>query len=307
MWKTALLLILTILVLPVIAFMIDTPPDMMQKSVLHGLIIIYLVAALSCFLVSTLAKNYSQVDKLWSIMPLVYAWFIAWRSGFEARPLLMAILVSIWGIRLSYNFARRGGYSLKFWEGDEDYRWPVLRSRPELSAPWKWMIFNLLFISLYQMGLILLFTLPSLKSVGGSPLSWPDYLLSALFLAFVIIETIADQQQWKYQKEKHQLVALGKDLPDKYAKGFLHTGLWSIVRHPNYASEQAIWIIFYLFSVTATGMVLNWSIIGCLLLILLFLGSSDFSETISSEKYQAYEEYKKKVPRFLPYKFKGTL
>lgn len=35
-----------------------------------------------------------------------------------------------------------------------------------------------------------------------------------------------------------------------------------------------------LFSVAATGRVLNWSLAGGILLLLLFLGSSDFSEKI---------------------------
>ncbi len=79
----------------------------------------------------------------------------------------MAVLVSIWGIRLSYNFSRRGGYSIRFWTGEEDYRWAVLRAKPEFAAKWKWILFNLLFISLYQMGLILLMTL-----AGSSKHGW---------------------------------------------------------------------------------------------------------------------------------------
>jgi steroid 5-alpha reductase family enzyme len=35
-------------------------------------------------------------------------------------------------------------------------------------------------------------------------------------------------------------------------------------------------------------------------LVLLFKGSSDFSEAISAEKYRAYAEYQAKVPRFIP-------
>jgi steroid 5-alpha reductase family enzyme len=57
---------------------------------------------------------------------------------------------------------------------------------------------------------------------------------------------------------------------------------------------------FYLFSVAATGRWLNWSLAGALLLMLLFLGSSDFSEKISAGKYAAYQEYQRKVGRFLP-------
>ena len=78
------------------------------------------------------------------------------------------------------------------------------------------------------------------------------------------------------------------------------SGLWSKVRHPNYASEQSIWILFYLFSVASTGRWLNWSMVGCVLLVLLFQSSADFSENISANKYPEYKDYQKRVPKFFP-------
>jgi steroid 5-alpha reductase family enzyme len=205
----------------------------------------------------------------------------------------MAFLVTIWGIRLTYNFHRRGGYKLKFWEGEEDYRWSILRQKKEFESPIKWTIFNLLFISIYQMGLILLFTLPIVKCMDGKPICIWDILLASLFIGFVILETIADHQQWIFQNNKNK--------NPNQLKGFLSTGLWRIVRHPNYAAEQALWIVFYLFSVAATGIWINWSIMGCILLIVLFKGSSDFSENISVGKYPEYKEYQKSTPRFIPF------
>lgn len=300
MWKTVLFLLVTIIVIPFFAFYFDEPLNDLQKSALMDLVYVYLAAAFVCFLVSTISKNHSQVDKLWSTIPIAYIWIIAFQANFEPRILLMAILVSLWGARLTYNFSRRGGYSWRFWEGEEDYRWAVLRAKPEFSANWKWMLINLFFISFYQMGLILLITLPALKSLGGVPLTWIDYLIAGLLLSFIIIETISDQQQWKFHREKNKLKELGQALPEPYSKGFVSTGLWGIVRHPNYASEQAIWIVFYFFSVSATGLWLNWSIMGALLLVLLFFGSSNFSESISVEKYSAYNSYKQQVPRFIP-------
>jgi len=300
MWKTALILLLTIIVLPFFAFRYSEPLTTQQVEILNDLVVIYLIAAGSCFIVSLISKNYSQVDKLWSLIPIAYVWLVALRSDLEPRLMLMAVLVTIWGFRLTYNFSRRGGYSIRFWTGEEDYRWAVLRAKPEFSASWKWTLFNLLFISYYQMGLILLFTLPALQSINGKPLGWFDYLVAALFIGFVIIETIADQQQWNFQKEKQKLQETGKPLPEKYRKGFLASGLWGIVRHPNYAAEQAIWITFYFFSVAATGQWLNWSVIGAILLVLLFLGSSNFSEEISAGKYPEYKTYQEKVARFLP-------
>ena len=301
MWKTALFLLVTIVVIPVAAFAIDEPLDPVQKSTLVTLVTVYLIAAMLCFILSTASRNYSQVDKLWSIMPMIYTWIVAYQSGWEPRLVLMAVVVSVWGIRLTYNFSRRGGYSWRFWTGEEDYRWPILRKRPEFSAGWKWALFNLFFISLYQMGLILMMTLPALKSMGGGPLRWTDFLLAGLVVGFVVIEAIADQQQWNFQHAKQRLNKTGKPLPSPYDKGFLDSGLWGMVRHPNYSAEQAVWIVFYFFSVSATGLWLNWSVTGAILLLLLFYGSSNFSESISAGKYPEYSAYQKRVPRFIPF------
>jgi steroid 5-alpha reductase family enzyme len=303
MWKTVLALLVTIIVIPILAFTMDEPLTDVQNGILMKLLIVYLAAALLCFIVSTISKNYSQVDKLWSLIPIAYVWMVAVDSGFEPRLVLMSLVVSAWGLRLSYNFSRRGGYSWKFWTGEEDYRWAVVRAKPEFTAKWRWLVFNLLFISFYQMGLILLFTLPAVRSMDGLPLGWADYLLAALIIALVVVETVADQQQWNYHKEKKKAQAAGGELPDKYKKGFVHTGLWGLVRHPNYAAEQAIWIVFYFFSVAATGIWLNWSVMGAILLVLLFWGSSSLSESISKGKYPDYAEFLKRVPRFIPFKF----
>jgi len=303
MWKTVLGLLVTIIVIPILAFTMDEPLTAFQNEVLVKLLIVYLAAALLCFVISSLSNNYSQVDKLWSLIPVVYVWMVAVHSSFESRLVIMALLVSVWGLRLSYNFSRRGGYSWRFWTGEEDYRWAILQAKPEFAARWRWMLFNLLFISLYQMGLILLMTLPAVRSLDGAPLSWTDYLIAAIVLFFIVFETVADQQQWNYHREKRKLVAAGGELPDKYKKGFVHSGLWGLMRHPNYAAEQAIWIVFYFFSVMATGTWLNWSIIGAILLVLLFWGSSSFSESISAGKYSGYKDYQKRVSRFLPIRF----
>lgn len=293
MWKTVLLLLCTLIIIPFLAFRFDEPLTMEQTLLLHRLLIVYLSAVLLTFLLSTLSGNHSQVDKLWSILPVAYVWMICAGSGFEPRIMLMAVVISIWGIRLSYNFSRRGGYSIRFWSGEEDYRWPVLRNRPEFASGWKWALFNFFFISLYQLGLVLLITLPALRSVGGQPLSLSDYFLAALLVLFVVFETVADQQQWNYHRIRKEQPAGGK--------GFVDTGLWGLVRHPNYAAEQAIWIVFYFFSVSATGRWLNWSVMGALLLVLLFWGSSNFSESISAGKYPDYAQYQKRVPRFIPW------
>ncbi|MBL7827841.1 MAG: DUF1295 domain-containing protein [Saprospiraceae bacterium] len=303
MLRTILILLCTLITLPVIAFYFDTPLTASQWSVLWLLIKIMLGVGLTCFLVSELTRNYSQVDKLWSLVPIVYVWIVAYHSEFSDRLVLMATLVTIWAMRLTYNFSRRGGYHWIPWKGEEDYRWAVLREQqPMFQNRLIWGLFNLFFISLYQNGLILLFTLPSLVAWQGAatPLNLIDLLAGVLFLGFIVFETLADQQQWEFQKEKYRRKAAGTLTGTFYEQGFCSSGLWSKVRHPNYASEQAIWLSFYLFSVAATGRWVNWSLAGAILLMLLFLGSSDFSEKISASKYPTYADYQKQVPRFWP-------
>ena len=301
MLRTILILLLTLLLIPISAIYFDKPLNSLQQGALHTLLAIYLATAAVCFLVSELTRNCSQVDKLWSIMPVVYAWYMAYVGHYDARLVLMAVVVTLWGARLTYNFARRGGYAWPPWAGEEDYRWNVLRGQPPLNKRWAWAAFNLFFISLYQQGLILFFTLPCLLALEsmGKPLGWLDWLAAFLILALIAVEYTADQQQYDFQTEKYRRIAAGEPL-GAYAQGFVSTGLWAKSRHPNYAAEQGIWLVFYFFSVAATGRPLNWSLTGCILLMLLFLGSSDFSEKISASKYPGYAEYQRKVGRFLP-------
>ena len=304
MWRTVIFLIFTLIIVPILTFNFDVPLTELQQSTLKTLLCVYGIAAGLCFIVSSATKNYSQVDKLWSIIPIPYVWITAYNTDFEPRITLMAFLVSIWAVRLTYNFARRGGYSWKIWTGEEDYRWAILRAKPEFQSQWKWSAFNLFFISAYQMALILFFTLPALKAMESNiPIGILDYILAAIFVVLVIMEYIADNQQYYYQEEKYRQKKIGK-VADFYKIGFTHTGLWAYMRHPNYSAEQAIWIVFYFFSVIATNIWLNWSITGALLLVLLFKGSSDFSEEETEKKYPLYKKYIKEVGRFLPLKKK---
>ena len=92
------------------------------------LVLVLIVAGVVCafvWITSLITKEHSWVDRLWSIVPVVYVWIFAAFAGLaDARLTIMAILVTLWGARLTFNFARKGGYS-----GTEDYRWPILRSR----------------------------------------------------------------------------------------------------------------------------------------------------------------------------------
>ena len=77
--------------------------DIRLEHLTGTLVIIMLMAALVCFLVSEITRNYSQVDKLWSFMPVIYS-LLALATFHSARILKMSILVTVWGIRLSFKW-----------------------------------------------------------------------------------------------------------------------------------------------------------------------------------------------------------
>ncbi len=71
----------------------------------------------------------------------------------------------------------------------------------------------------------------------------------------------------------------------------MHTGLWAYSRHPNFIAEQLVWVTVYAFSAIANQSLLNPSVVGPILLILLFVGSTNFTEEITSSKYPKYKDY----------------
>jgi steroid 5-alpha reductase family enzyme len=253
------------------------------------------------FVVGEITRNYSQVDKLWSLLPIATSWHFTFLSGFSPRMILMSALITLWGVRLTYNFGRKGGYQWKFWLGEEDYRWAALRQNALFQGhPWRFRLFHLFFICGYQLTLIFLFTVPVLFAWGGQPLGVWDGVLVLTFLVVWALQSLADEQQFRFQTEKHRRLRDGHKPQGRYGAGFIHDGLWAYCRHPNYACEQLTWILIYAFSVIGSHDGFNPSIIGCILLMLLFVGSSDFSEGISTAKYPAYQDYIARTPRFWP-------
>ena len=270
-------------------------------TTMDPMLIVVIVAAAACafcWVASLATKDTSWVDRLWSVVPAVYVWIFAIAAVAAGRPdarlLLMAVLVTLWGARLTFNFARKGGYT-----GMEDYRWAILRGR---MTAWQFQVFNVLFIVLFQNALLVLITLPAYVAwLHPTPAGPWDVVLALLFLAFLVGEFVADQQQWDFHRAKRRN---GGSLEP----GFLTTGLFRFSRHPNFFFEQAQWWVFYAIGATAAvsagaglwGGIVNASIVGALLLTALFIGSTIFTESISASKYPAYREYQRTTSMLVP-------
>ena len=134
-------------------------PDLMsmrtpilEADPVAGLLFLCAIWATHCFVWSIICNNVSKVDQIWSITPFFYCWYLHFHhlhnlGEVHERLLLVCILTTLWGIRLTYNFYRRGGYG-NLITHEEDYRWPILRKW--IGNKWLFMLFNLTFIASYQ-------------------------------------------------------------------------------------------------------------------------------------------------------------
>jgi len=234
---------------------------------------------------------------------------------YSPRALLMFGLVTIWMFRLSYNTWRRGLFNFH----DEDYRWAIFRKK---VPRWFFEVFNFTFIAVIQNIILFLLGLPTYTAALQQPehLSISDIILGALALDVIILEFVADNQQYSFQTFKHTGVKPAREWPGAriewtprdVQRGFCTRGLWAWSRHPNFLCEQTFWVIITLmplvapeapkFDLPPTSMTPIWPLAPALVLCILFFSSTIFTESISLSKYpEAYSAYRSRVAMFVPF------
>ncbi|KAF2972131.1 hypothetical protein GQX73_g1484 [Xylaria multiplex] len=227
-------------------------------------------------------RNYSQVDRLWSLLPAFYiAHFSAWThlNDLPSQRVDLVLFWSvIWSARLTFNYWRKGGYKI----GSEDYRCVLLFL---LAAP----TYIILLASNIE------------PKVGLA-----DLIFAGTELALVLSEWFSDQQQWDYQAAKREYQQTAKiprgcgHTQEDLNRGFITSGLWAYCRHPNFTAEQTIWFVVYQWSCYAGNVPYSWAGSGPLFLIMLFQGSTWLTELITAGKYPEYKSYQKQVGVLLP-------
>ncbi len=274
----------------------DLAAFFLQASPLLVVAALTIAMAAASFAFGLATGDYSWVDRLWSIAPAAFAWIFALRGRPSIASYAAAAAVTVWGARLTANFARRGGYS-----GTEDYRWSILRGR--IRNPLAWQLFNALFICAFQLGTIAFFTTPlwRVASALSPPPAIPFAAALALAMAFVLVESIADRQRYAFHERKAAAARSGGPADDEAARGFVSSGLFRLTRHPNYFGELGFWWSVYSLGCLAGGSAFHWTAIGPLALSSIFVGSTIFTESITASKYPAYEEYRRRTSVLVPW------
>ena len=186
---------------------------------MNGILLLLLILVLIQFL-SYLWAYLNQSDKLtdlvyggtFAILSLVFLY----KSTFQIQHLMVALLVVLWGIRLSaYLYIRIN--SMK-----RDIRFDEMR--PSWSSFGKfWLLQTMsIFIIFIPVWLLLI------KSLDTEA-PWTFYLAGMISLIGFIIEVVADNQKSRFKQN-----------PSNSGKPMIY-GLYSWVRFPNYLGEILFW------------------------------------------------------------------
>ncbi|KAG5475324.1 hypothetical protein LSCM1_03437 [Leishmania martiniquensis] len=268
------------------------------------------LASVVLFVVALHNNNYSWVDRLWSIIPMVHTWIQVYYTHREARwaavnragkqpsfPLSCAILfglvITLWGCRLTFNFYRRGGYA----RGGEDYRWAYVRSwRVFSGSPIVWTLFHLVVISVFQTCLLWAITLPVMQ-FPARPATAKDVTLALILLTLIAVETICDEQQWRFQCAKARTP---RQTP--YCHGFCVTGCFGYSRHLNVFCEASLWMMLAVAAhCCGVAPMAWWQWPGCAILgLFVFTSTATITERLSAQKYAGYAVYQSITPMLFP-------
>ena len=257
-------------------------PDL---HILIRILIADVVATAVIFLFSVGFKNSSFYDPYWSIVPVfIIVYMIVQNDATDfTRELLAAVVVGLWGIRLTANW-------LYTWKGlgHVDWRYILLQ---EKAGRLFWVPVNFFGIHLAPTIIVFLACAPlySVTVSGTNPINWLDFLAFSLGLASVWIEFQSD-------KELHRFRAVRSDI-----SSVLKTGTWSWCRHPNYLGEIGFWLSVFLFGVAAGDGVTALALSGLIIMILLFVFISIpmIERKLLADK-PSYAEYVSKTFTLLP-------
>ena len=236
------------------------------------------------WVLSIMLRDSSIADILWGLGFVIVAWF-TWSvaDGVEARQLLVAVLTTIWGVRLSAYIAWRN------W-GAEDPRYARLRQHVEsqgknyaLHSLINVYLVQAIFMCITSLVLVFAMTVDTPEELG-----WLAWLGTALWVIGMLFEIVGDAQLARFRAE-----------PANKGK-VLDRGLWKYTRHPNYFGEACVWIGFFLIAVeNPLGFI---TIVSPVAVIYAVAGPTGkgLLERRMSKKRPDFEDYKRRTSGFFP-------
>ncbi len=280
--------ILIVLAIYIIAFFIGLLVFRLSTD-MHILISTFLADIAATIIVwgfGILFLNSSVYDPYWSIAPVVIVpfWMITKGISLSVTDILFIVVIVIWGIRLTLNWAMR-------WRGlqQQDWRYTMLKEK----SPRLWFLTNLFGINLIPTIIVFAALVPVYYGIGQTgSLKALTIFGFIVCMGAVLIQAISDKQMDLFKK----------DTSNK--NQYIDKGLWRYSRHPNYLGEVSFWWGIWLMQMGPIPKL--WSTVaGPVLMTLLFIFISiPMMEKHILESRPTYVKYQRQVSvlKFLPRK-----
>jgi steroid 5-alpha reductase family enzyme len=235
------------------------------------------------WIVSLIYRNVTVVDSLWGLGFVLIAWItLILSDGYAARRVLIAVMVTFWGLRLSLYLSWRN------WGKGEDPRYGLWRK----ESGEKFWIVSLFKVFILQAVVMWCISLaPQFGQMSPSPkhLTWLDSVGACVWAAGFLFESIGDWQLARF-----------KSNPENKGN-VMDRGLWAYSRHPNYFGEFLVWWGLFFVALAAPGS--WWTVISPVIVTVVLLKMTGIpltEKTITSTR-PGYQEYVRRTNAFFPW------
>lgn len=240
--------------------------------VLNAALIVAL--ALVLWLLARRSGDPSFIDFCWGLGFVVIGWVsYAAADARSGRSLLLAVLTSVWGLRL-------GGYLFRRWrQQGPDPRYKSLRNR------------MLTHVFLLQAVVMLVVSLPLQFGAAYADRAG-SLVLHGLGVAIVVVGLFFE---WTGD---YQLARFKADPSNKGQ--VMDRGLWRLTRHPNYFGDFCVW--WGLFLLSTSGPITFVAVIGPLVMSTMLMrvsGVGPLEKQLHKTKPK-YQDYVAKTSAFFP-------
>ena len=277
-----MLVILGIYLIAII-FGVITFYQFQNGSLIFRLLLADVSATLIIWIFSLILKNASLYDPYWSVIPpiiLILTYFYL-GNALSFSVFLMLLAVTLWAIRLTYNWASH-------WKDfdAQDWRYNEIRDK----APKLYFLSNLFGIQLFPTLIVFIQLIAATHFIALNP-SFNFIILigSLMMIIAAIIQLIADEQMRQFKKEH-----IGQ-------KVCMDRGLWKYSRHPNYFGEVLFWWGLYVMYLGAVQTLDVYMVSPILMTGLFIFISIPWMERKILRTRPEYRQYQKEVSMFIPF------
>lgn len=241
-----------------------------------------IAATLIIYLCSILLKNASLYDPYWSVIPpLLLVGAALYYDAFGISVLLMLFVLSVWGIRLTYNWA-------SLWQGFHEIDWRYQEMKEK--APKIYLLTNLFGIQLFPTSIVFAQLALAIFFIEKNPnMNFITVFGALMILVATIIQFVSDEQMKNFKQRT------------KGEKKCIEEGLWKYSRHPNYFGEVMVWWGVYVMYLSMVK-TLDLMIVSPLMMTSLFLFISiPWMERKIIKTRPDYKAYQKRVSMLIPF------